>query len=177
MNINNRQQLLTIAAIAAVVLWVGMRMVVDPLTQSWKARAAQITQLENSVKHGSSVLAGERSIRDRWEGMRTNMLQAGESVAENQLLKAFDRWSQESQISIRSIKPQWKRGADDYMTLECRVDASGALSTITRFLYNIEADPLAIKVEAIDLTTRDNDGQQLTLGLQVSGLLLTPQEP
>lgn len=176
MNINNRQQLLTVGVIIAVVLWVSMRLVVDPLTQSWKARAAQIVKLQDSVKKGSSFLARERSIRERWEGMRTNMLQTGESVAENQLLKAFDRWSQESRVSIRSIKPQWKRGADDYMTLECHVDAFGALPTITRFLYNIEADPLGLKLEAVDLTTRDNDGQQLTLGLQVSGLLLTPPE-
>ncbi len=176
MNINNRQQLLTIAAAAAVVLWVGMSMVVDPLTKSWKTRATQIAQLEKSIKQGSSFLTRERALRDRWEGMRTNMLQTGESVAENQLLKAFDRWSQESRISIRSIKPQWKRGADDYMTLECHVDAFGGLSTITRFLYNIEADPLGLKLEAVDLSTRDNDGQQLTLGLQVSGLLLNPTE-
>ena len=32
------------------------------------------------------------------------------------------------------------------------------------------------KVEAVEISSRDNDGQQLSLGLQVSGLLLNPQE-
>jgi len=39
------------------------------------------------------------------------------------VLRAFDRWSQDSRISISSIKPQWKQAADDYMTYECRADA------------------------------------------------------
>ena len=60
------------------------------------------------------------------------------------------------------------------MTLECRVDGFGNLSSLTRFLYDVEKDPMALKVEAVEITARDNDGQQLSLALQVSGLLLTP---
>ena len=60
------------------------------------------------------------------------------------------------------------------MTLECRADAAGSLPALTRFLYEAEKDPLALKVEAVEITARDNDGQQLSLALQVSGLLLNP---
>ena len=60
------------------------------------------------------------------------------------------------------------------MTLECRIDAVGSMSTLTRFLYEVEKDPLALKVDSMDITARDNDGQQLALALQISGLLLNP---
>jgi hypothetical protein len=63
------------------------------------------------------------------------------------------------------------------MTLECRVDGFGNLSALTRFLYDVEKDPMALKVEAVEIAARDNDGQQLSLALQVSGLLLNPQQP
>jgi hypothetical protein len=33
-----------------------------------------------------------------------------------------------------------------------------------------------LKLEMVEITTRDPDGQQLSLGLQISGLVLTPQE-
>jgi hypothetical protein len=36
----------------------------------------------------------------------------------------------------------------------------------------VEKDPLALKVETIEITSRDDNGQQLALALQVSGLLL-----
>ncbi len=176
MNINNRQQLLAIIAIGAIGLFAGDRLVRAPLMASWTERAARIKELRRSVEQGAQLLKREQPIRSRWESMRTNTLPRQVSVAENQVLKSFDRWSQDSRISISSIKPQWKGNSDDFLTLECRVDAFGTLSTLTRFLYDIEKDPLALKVEAVEISSRGDDGQQLTLGLQVSGLLLNPQE-
>ena len=177
MNISQRQQLLSIVAIAAVAIWAGDRLVVSPLTKMWKARAAQITDLRKSVNQGSLVLAREQSIRSSWASMETNTLAGQSSVAENQVLKAFERWSQDSRVSITSIKPQWKQKDDDHSTLECRVDAFGSIQALTRFLYELEKDPLALKVEAVEVTARDNTGQQLSLALQVNGLLLNPPAP
>ena len=172
----NRQRLLTLLAIAVIAIWAGDKLILSPLTASWKARAKRIEELRKSVNQGSLLVAREDSIHDRWDSMRTNTLPNETSSAENELLKAFERWSQDSHISVTSIKPQWKRDADDYMALECRADAFGSMSALTRFLYELERDPLALKVEVVELGTRDNEGQQLTLGLQVSGLLLNPQE-
>lgn len=174
MNLKNRQQLLGIVAVAAVALLVGDRLVFMPLVRSWRARSERIAELKRSVTEGKLLLDREQSIRARWAYMRTNTLSGEVSVAENQVLKAFDRWSQDSRIGISSIKPQWKRNGDDYMTLECSVEASGSLPALTRFLYDIEKDPLALKVDAVQITARDDNGEQLTLGLQVNGLLLTP---
>jgi hypothetical protein len=172
MNISNRQQLLGIIAIVAVALLAGDRLVFSPLIRIWKARTERIADLKKSVAQGEQLLEREKPIRTRWEHMRTNTLSSEISIAENQVLKAFDRWSQDSRVGVNSIKPQRKQIEDDYMTVECRVDAFGNLSALTRFLYEVERDPLAMKVEAVELTARDDGGQQLTLGLQVSGLLI-----
>ena len=173
MNMNKRQQLLAIIAIAVVAIWAGDKLIFTPLTQLWKQRRTQITDLRKSVAQGSLLLDRKRSIRARWDIMRTNTLPTENSRAEDQVLKSFDRWSQDSRISVTSIKPQWKHNADDYVTLECRVDAFGSLPNITRFLYDVEKDAMALKVDSVEITTRDNDGQQLSLALQVSGLVLT----
>lgn len=172
MKTDNRQQALTIVAITAIALLLGDRLVFTPLTKTWKDRAARIVELRKKVSQGALTLEREHVIHDRWEQMRTNTLPGNTSLAEQRMLKAFERWSQDSRISVTSVKPQWKHGTEDYQTLECRVDASGSLETVSRFLYNIEKDPLALKMEVVELGTRDSNGQQLTLGLLVSGLLL-----
>jgi hypothetical protein len=172
MQIKNRQQMLLIAAAIGAAFLLGDKLLVTPLTASWKERSKRITELTKRVNQGSLILAREQTIRDRWDLMRTNTLPEEVSAAENEVLKAFERWSQESRISISSIKPQWKQAGDDYMTLECRADAFGSIQALTRFLYEVEKDPLALRVEALEITSRDNDGQQLGLGLQVSGLQL-----
>ncbi len=176
MNLNNRQQLLGLIAIGVVALLVGDRVIFSPLGRTWKERATRVAELKRSVTQGTQLLAREASLRARWEHMRTNTLSGEVSVAENEVLKAFDRWSQDSRIGITSINPQWKRNSDEYMTLECRVDAFGSLPAVTRFLYEIEKDPLAFKVDSVEITSRDDTGGQLGVGLQVSSLLLNPKE-
>lgn len=175
MKIKNRQQLLVILAGLTLALLLGDRLVVSPLASSWKARGNRIAQLRKDITQGSLLRDREQIIRNRWESMRTNTLPDNVSLAENEVLQAFEHWSQVSQISIANIKPQWKQTDDNYLTLECRADAFGSMDALTRFLYNVERDPLALRVESIEIASRDNDGNQLTLGLQVSGVTLKSQ--
>jgi hypothetical protein len=175
-NVKNRQQFLAILAIAAVVLLLGDRLVIGPLTRTWKDHSQKITELKRSVSKGEALLGREKIIHGSWEQMRSNTLPPNLSAAEDEVFKAFYRWSEESQISISSIKSQGKRNADDFMVLECRADGFGSIDTITRFLYEMEKDPLALRVESVEVAARDNNGQQLSLALQVTGLLLSPED-
>ena len=86
--------------------------------------------------------------------------------------------SKDAGVNVSGLKPQWKRGSDrdEHQVLECRAEASGSLSSLSRFLYQVEKDPMAMKVDVVDLTTRDTEGRNLTLSLQVSGLVLTPKK-
>ena len=176
MQTNPRQQLLTIVALAAVGLFVFDRFILSPVVKSLKDRTTRIAELRLNILKGAQILDREKTVRTRWKEMSTSTLASDNSEAEDQVFKAFDRWAQESRISISSIKPQWKHTSEDYLTLECRVDALGNLAALTRFLYNLERDALALKVDAVDITSRDNNGTQLALGLLVSGLVLTPKE-
>ncbi|MBL9136281.1 MAG: hypothetical protein JNK85_10450 [Verrucomicrobiales bacterium] len=172
MNPQDRQRKLGWLAAAALGILIGDQLILGPLIKGWKSRTDTIARLSKQVTQGQILLDRETGIRQRWDQIRTNTLSRQISVAEGQLLKAFDRWSQESGVGVGSVRPQWKRLDDDHTTLECRVDAFGSLANLTRFLYLIETDPLAVKIEAIEIGTRDNEAQQLTLGLQISGLML-----
>jgi Tfp pilus assembly protein PilO len=173
MKIENRQKFLLIVTIAVVALWLGDLLLFEPLGKWWKTRSQNIVQLQKDVKHGKSLLLNESGIRSHWDEMRTNTLPANTSLAEQQLLRAFDGWSQESGATVTGITPQWKNDTTNYLTLNCRVEATGDLGTLSRFVYDIEKGPLGLKLDSVEFSTHDNFGQQLTLGLQVSGLALT----
>jgi len=172
LKIKNRQQLLTILAIAVVTLFAADKLLITPLTHLWSSRSKQITLLRKQVEDGRQLLRREQGLRSRWAQMRTNTLPTNPSLAEQQLLKALDRWSQDSRITVTSYGLQSKHDADEYMTVQCRLEASGNMEKVTHFLYDIEKDPMALRLENIELSTRDNEGQVLALGLQISGLVL-----
>ncbi len=178
MNNKSREQLLGILAVTAVLLMVGDKFVLQPLTDSWKARTKRIAELEKQVDEGAKKLERERAVRDKWAAMKANTLTNDVSAAEGQALRAFERWGRDANLTVSGLKPAWKRAAsgEEHQTLECRADATGSLSSLARFLYQVERDPLAMKVDVVDLTTRDTEGRNLTLSLQLSGLVLTPKK-
>jgi Tfp pilus assembly protein PilO len=171
--IKNRQQALAVAAIGLVGLFAADKVLFSPLYRAWSARGEQIAKYRKQIDEGQHLIQRERSLRSQWDQWQSNTLPNDTSAAEQQVLKAFDRWAQQSRVSVTSFTPQWKRDSEDYMTLECRVDASGNLQTLSQFLYNIEKDPMALQLESVEITARDKAGQQLALGLQISGLTLT----
>jgi len=174
MKIENRQQLLLVLTVAVGVLYAADQLMIEPLISWWKSRAATVATLRTQVHDGRLLIQREASLRSRWDGMRTNTLPANTSLAEQQVYEAFYNWERESGADLTGIMPQWKNDSDDYLTLNCRVEAAGDLDTLTRFLYDIEKGPMALKLDSLELGTRDNNGRQFTLGLQISGLALTP---
>ena len=180
MQIKNRQQVLTVAAIAVVALYAAGYLVFSPLLNIWNGRATRITELRKNIERANQMIQREKlpgpSIGRRWQQMTNNALPNNASAAEQKVFKAIDGWAQESGVSIAAVTPQWKHDSDDYMTFECRVDAAGDLGKLSRFLYSVERDPMALKLELVELGARDKDGQQLSLGLQLNGLVLTAQK-
>ncbi|MBC8097392.1 MAG: hypothetical protein H7Y43_16425 [Akkermansiaceae bacterium] len=175
MKTDNRQKLLVLVTAVLICLFVGDKLVYSPLVRLWQARQQEIKRLKTQVVEGSLLIKREGVLRERWENMRTNTLPNNPSLAQEQLLKAFQDWAQESGVSLNAITPQWKSDSDDYRTLVCRVDASGTLWMLSRFVYDIEKGPIGLKLESVDFSSKDNTGQQLSLGLQISGLVLTPK--
>ena len=174
MNLDKRQKRLAIIALVAVGLFVGDRIVFSPLINSWKERSKRITKLKQDVRDGTETLNRESKLRAQWDRMRTNTLPAVKSEAEGKMLKAFERWARDGGVSVSSVRPQWKEAQDEYKTLECRADIGGNISSVARFLYQIERDPLGVKVDSMEITSRNTDGSQLAMVVQVSGLLINP---
>jgi hypothetical protein len=174
---SNRQRLLMILAGASIGLLVLDSVVLTPLTKAWQTRSVEIARLKKNVTEGRSVIERADRTRALWAEMQAQAIPGDPAKAEQDLITAFDRWGRAGGVELGSIKPQWKRGTTNrYSLLECRVDASGTLSALTRFLYEVERSPLALRVDAVELTGRDDNGHRLSLGLLVSGLRLSPLE-
>ena len=178
MNVNpqNRQKLLLIATAAAVALYVLDAVLITPLTKTWQAHAAEIVKLKKDVARGRGMIERGPQTQRKWTEMQTGALPKDAAQAEQDLISAIDRWGRDNRIELGSIKPQWKRGTTRYSTLAGRVDASGTLATLSRFLYELEKSPIALRVDSVELTARDEGGNKLTLGLIVSGLRMSPLE-
>jgi hypothetical protein len=57
--------------------------------------------------------------------------------------------------------------------MEYRVDVSGNINQLSRFLYSLETDKMALRLQSIEFTAKDATGMSIAMGVQVSGLALT----
>ena len=172
MKIKNRQEFLVVLTVAAFALLLGVNFILEPLGGWWSSRQAQIRELRAEVAAGQQLIRRESGIRSRWADMTANALPANTSLAEQKLLTAVDGWSRSSGVEVTSLMPQWKNESTNYLTLTCRVETSGDLGALTKFLYDLENGPLALRLDSLELGAHDKDGQQMTLSTEINGLAL-----
>jgi hypothetical protein len=177
METKNREKLLLIATGAVIVLWLLNLLVISPLIDSWHSRSGEIARLRKEIADGARLIRRESTIRERWDSMRANALVCDQTAAQRQLFNAFDRWVRAGGVTEGSFRPDWKEADTNYSTVDCRSDVSGSLDNVRDFLKAMTKDPLADKVESFELTAKDDNGRQLALVLNLSGLALSNSDP
>jgi hypothetical protein len=176
-SIPKRQRMLILVAGAGILLLVLDRIILTPFGDHWQRNAAEIRQLNGLIANGRGMIARSARLQGIWAGIQSGSLPRDQAQSEHDLISSLEGWGRASGIEIGSIKPLWKNGdSDNYSVLECRVDATGSLQSLSRFLYELGKSPVAARAESIDLISEDNSGQRLTLSLNLSSLRLAPLE-
>ena len=170
MNPQNRERLLLIVALSAVGIFVVDKMILGPLGNLWSERSTRITELQQSIERGKNLLDRETTITRRWSDMQRTSLSKNSSSAEETVITAANQWGDDSGITFTSFKPQWILYDEDYQTYDCRANATGDLESISRFVFALETASLPVRAEEIEITSRDDSGNNLTLALRFSGL-------
>jgi hypothetical protein len=166
---DRRLMLLKVGAAVVVGLLVADRVVFTPLIAGWKKQGERIVELRKMVNEGRQVLSRQSAIQGRWDAMVKGDLVPDVAEAENDMVKAMARWARNSRVTFTGLNPQW-RPQEGYETLECRASASGEQLAIARFLQELEKDPLAVRLEACEISAKDSQGRQLTLSARFSAV-------
>jgi hypothetical protein len=172
METKSREKMLAILAGGALGLLLLNYLVISPLIDSWQSRTKQIKELRTRISDGTMLVRHQEAVESHWDNMRTNALDSNPAAAERQMFTAFDKWVKQSGATEGSFRPQIQESDDNFSTIDCRADVTGTMQTLVKFFYNMEKDPLGVKIESFELTSRDDKGQEMTLGLELSGLVL-----
>lgn len=176
--IQNRQKFLLVITISILAIFIADSVIYEPLKQNWHDRAKRIADLKAKVDEDNRLLKRKTQILAHWEHMKNNVLPPNSSQAGSAILKAKDRWVEKSGVGMEDFSPQLKQDSDPnsssdvITTWECRSDASGNMRSLLNFLWAIESDPMGVQLEDIEISAKDNSGEELTLGLTLSALVL-----
>jgi hypothetical protein len=175
MTTERRLAWLKIGAAAVVGLLVADRVILTPMIGRWQTQGERIAEYRKKVQEGRHLLGREEAIRERWAAMVREDLPPDVAAAENELFQAVARWAGGSRVTFTGLNPQWHQ-QEGYEALECRASATGDQVAMARFLSALESDPLAVRMEACEISSRDAQGRQLTLNARFSALRLLEPE-
>lgn len=165
-----RQRWLVIIAGAAVGLFLLDRVILGPYLAAWRDRSEQIAALETQVTRGEALLGRGEALEQRWELMRRQALPTDRSTAEDEVLRAAARWARESRVNFTSLTPQWRQVDPTHELFDCRASISGGLGEVARFVYELERDPIAVRLDELQVAADDDRGRELTVALRFTGL-------
>jgi Tfp pilus assembly protein PilO len=173
---NKREKLLILAAALCVVILLGDKFIISPMLNLWKTRAARIAALEESLNKGTVLTDREETLTQRWQEMQGRSLTNGASSAENQVLNRVSDWARTSGLNVTSLRPRWIDEGQEARKLEFSLSATGSMESVVRFLYELERDPLAIRLEDVELATHDEQGREITLSARFTGLIVSEEK-
>ena len=177
MESKNREKLLLIATATCVGLYLIVTLLVDPLIDSWHSREAEIVKLTKQIADGQRVIRYREETEGNWDFMRGNALSKDQPVAERQMFNEFHKWVESAGVAPGSFRPQIQESDSNYTTVDCRSDVSGSPETVRDFLRSMSRDTMSDKVQSFELSTKDDNGRQLSLGLNTSGLIIADNDP
>ncbi len=167
----NREKMLMTAAGLVMGLLILDSAVIRPLTNVWKERTKQIGYLTQDVTKGRQLVAREAKLRERWAGMGQRALPASRSDAESRILNNIDAWSRSARLKPSRIIPNW-RDEQDHAKLNCRIEATGDMEAVMRFIYDLDGEQLALRIESFDMASIDKKGRNIAVDMILSGLEL-----
>jgi len=169
---NKREKLLLSVALLAVAIFIGDRLVLGPLVNSWKIRNDKIEKLERDISKAEILLPRLKRDKTIWRTYFGDNLNSTNTIAEDEVLRAIENWTSDSGILLTSIKPQWQNHDDRYRTYDVRLVAEGTMQEAVEFVHAIESDELPLKIEKLELASREKTGKLISVSVHFTGLQL-----
>lgn len=97
--------------------------------------------------------------------------------AESQILRSLRNWSAEARVALSSQRPERSAEKSELPEITVHVAGTGSMATVSRLLWLIETVRVPIKIEMLQLGSRKDGTDDLSLHLKVSTLYVPSESP
>ena len=168
--------IMTLTAIVLSILALD-RFVLTPLLEKYWAVGAEKQRLLADMRRAERLLSTRRQVDSKWRHILASGLQCDPAAAESQMMHALRDWSEDAGLRLSSLKPQRPTTDAELQEITFDVIADGPMSSISRFLWRLTTAAIPVKLKAVELRSRKEGIDDLTLQLQLSTLYLAGEIP
>ncbi|HUT56433.1 MAG TPA: hypothetical protein VNA25_01010 [Phycisphaerae bacterium] len=168
MILSRRERLIMAATLIAGVALVLDRYAVTPLLDARDAAEAQKQGLLDEMDRARGLLAHERRLSPEWRAMTAAGLRRDPTEAESQVLHAVGDWAREAGLRLSSLKPDRVPAKKHLQEINFQATGTGSMNAVARFLWRVETAGIPIRLKELQLGSRKEGTDDLTLQLRLS---------
>lgn len=174
MILSKREKYIAAATIITVAILVLDWYVLTPVLGRQASLEAEQQTLLGDLAQANALFKRRVLLGRKWRELLDAGMGRGVAEAESQVLHALRDWSQESRLTLTSLKPEKVAERGDLLEMSFQAAGTGPMSAIARFLWRIETARIPIRIERLQLGARREGADDLSLQLNVSSLCLPP---
>ncbi len=176
MVLSKRERYIVAATVIVVSILVLDRYVVTPLLEHRAQVEAEKQNLLREMRIAMNQFARRRQMGQEWKDMLAAGLKGDAAEVESRVLHAVRNWSEESGLSLSSVKPERIARGGDLQEITFHAAGIGSMRSVAQFLWRLETSSLPVRVKDLQLGSRKEGADELSLQLRISALYL-PAEP
>jgi hypothetical protein len=187
--LSKRERLIAFTTLGAIGLLALDRFLVEPLLAANTDLSTQIDGSRQRLEDADKKLKLRRNRARIWAQMQNEGLRRKDiAEAESQMMNNIRDWAQESGMNLVSVKPERtetvsiKPDTDDpnekekksFTKSTLRVNGTGGMAQISRFLWHVESAQMPTCIVDLQISTRKEATDDLSLQMGVSTVCLIP---
>ena len=175
MVLSKRERIILMITALVVGALVVDKLVLGPATNRLDAMKIEREQLLAQVNEAQSLFERQRVLAPRYRAMLSDDFR-DDKEAESRILRVLDDWSEESTLTLSSVKPERVASDQGLKEMTFVVAGKGTLRAVAQFLWRIETAAYPLKVKSMQLGSANEAGDSMSLQLRLSALYLDSEE-
>jgi hypothetical protein len=175
MVLSQRERMIVIAAISAVALLVLDQVALSPILAKLDQLRSDEKLYSEKLRDASLLFQRRKATEARWNQMVADGLKSDAADTEDALDHAAYEWAQASGLTLKSCTPerttQRERSEEiPHGEVVLYVVGAGDMSAVAHFLYAAQTSKLPVRPEDVEISSRREAADDLTMTLHISGL-------
>lgn len=170
MAMTKREKMIAISAAAVLGVFALDYFVLTPFFKSRENLVQQRLDLQQQLTEANSTVDYSHAVARRWVRFQQAGLRGDASATENNLLNEMRKWSQESGLTLVSLRPDRAVSEKGLAEMTFQATAQGNMRAVSQFMYKVETTQLPIRIREAQIASRSDATDDLSLQLRISTL-------
>lgn len=166
--LSKRERILLFITIGVIILAGLINFIITPLSKKWRHLNNQIASLNAKLSRHMRILSLEKDIEAKYKAYADYLKVKGSNEEALALvLQEIERHARSSEVVLTNIVPSGLESKDFYNKFEVRMDIEGDMSSLIKFLYELQRSKHLFRILRLSITTKPGNGEILRSSLQL----------